>query len=461
MGKLPRRPNMTKRNCCVAWLALLLFFTTRGYSQEVQIPVDQEGKLEYIDAQLEQRLSLFPDYLNFQEARMFKVSDTLYVLEVYYRPQDALFKERMPLSADQVNDFRQKVSERLRQRAPQVTLDQSGRTRLIISNLALSLAYYGWAVPTALDTDNGKTAVALYMLTSGAGFFIPYSATRNNSVSGAAAKFSFYGGTRGIAHGITLAYLLDNEPSEQGTIGAGMLVSLVENVVGFSMAKSTNMGAGTAETIGVGGDFGIGLGLGAAHLANFFEEDNERAAAAATLLGTGIGLLGGSWMANSQHYTEGDAFTLCAAGFLGALVPLAAVDVAKPDDERVYSAASMIGGVVGLGLGQKLIRGKDFSKEQGNLIRFGELAGGLLGLGVAYLISSEGADNSLLYLTASSAGAATGFGLMYGAYAKKASSSFMGKIRIMPEGLLTLAMRDRMTNAGQAPLPWVQVIYEF
>ena len=121
----------------------------------------------------------------------------------------------------------------------------------------------------------------------------------------------------------------------------------------------------------------------------------------------------------------------------------------------------MVGAIVGLGLGQKLVRGKDFTKEQGNLIRFSELAGGLLGLGVAYLISSEDSDNSLLYLSASSIGAAAGFGLMYSSYAPKAASSFMGKIRIVPEGLLSFAMGDKLARAGRMPIPLVRLAYEF
>ncbi len=266
----------------IIFVFLFNLYLELANAQEIQIPIDEEGKIEYIDSKLEQKLNLFTEYVNFREARLFQISNSLFVLEIYYRPQEKLFKKRLQFSLEEVSSFQQKVTARIKQQAPQAALDQSGRTKLIIGNMALSLGYYGWALPVALDFDgDGKLAVGLYMLTSSAGFFLPFSATKNIPVTNAASNLSFYGGTRGIVHGITLAYLFSKRPSDKSIIGAGMLVSIPEAISGFVIASRSNMSAGTAEVIGVGGDFGIGLGLGAAHLANFYE-DNEQSAAAVT-----------------------------------------------------------------------------------------------------------------------------------------------------------------------------------
>ena len=455
---------MKKKTLFVFIMLLFICLTEISNAQEVQISIDEEGKIEYIDSKLKQKLELFTEYSNFREARLFQISDTSFVLEIYYRPQETLLKARLSFSAEEVKNFQRKVTERIKQRKPQVVLDQEGRTKLIGGTMALSLGYYGWAVPAALDVDDAKLAVALFMLTSGAGFYIPLSATRNIPVTDASTTLSLYGGTRGIVHGISLANLLSKKPSERGVIASGMIVSIAETFAGFHIVNRSNMSAGTTETIGVGGDFGIGMGLGTAHLANFFDDDKEQGVAGCILLGSGLGLLGGKLLADHHPYTRGDTYVLSATGLLGAYIPLAVVDISGTENEKAYTTSSMLGAFIGLGLGHKLVQGKDFTTGQGNLIRLSELAGGLLGLGVAYLVSSEEEDNSVLYLTSSSIGAAGGFWIMYRSYAQSARTSDKGSslnINIKPEGLFALAMGKRISFARETPLPLLTLNFRF
>ena len=456
---------MKKKTLFVFIVLLFICLTEISSAQEVQIQIDEEGKIEYIDSKLEHKLGLFTEYSNFREARLFQISDTSFVLEISYQPQENLLKVRLPFSAEEAKNFQRKVTERIKQKKPQVLLDQKRRTKLIVGTMVLSLGYYGWAVPAALDVDDEKLALALYMLTSGAGFYIPFYLTRNIPVTDAAATLSFYGGTRGIVHGMSLANLFSKKPSGQGLIASGMFVSIVEAFAGFHIANRSNMSAGTTETIGVGGDFGIGLGLGAAHLANFFDDDQGQAVAGSVLLGSAVGLLGGKLLSNHQLYTRGDSYVLGAAGLLGAYIPLAVVDISGTENEKAYTAASMIGAIVGLGLGHNLlVRGKNFTTGQGNLIRLGELAGGLLGLGVASLVSSEDDNNSTLYLTSSSIGAAGGFWLIYRSYAQSARTSNKDSslnINIKPEGLIALAMDKVISPAQEIPLPLLTLTYRF
>ncbi len=445
-------------------MLLFICFTEICNAQEIQIPIDEEGKIEYIDSKLEQRLGLFAEYNKFREARLFQISDTSFVLEIFYQPQEKLLKVRLLFSVEDTKNFQRKVTERIKQKEPQVVINQEGRTKLIVGTMVLSLGYYGWAVPGALDVDDGKLAVTLYMLTSGAGFYIPLFVTSNIPVTDAAATLSLYGGTRGIVHGISLSNLFSKEPSGQGIIASGMLVSIIEVLAGFNIANKLNISAGTAETIGVGGDFGLGLGLGTAHLANFLENDNDQAVAGSVLLGSGIGLLGGKLIADHQPYTRGDSYVLSAAGLLGAYIPIAVVDISGTENEKAYTASSMLGAVVGLGLGHKLVQEKDFTTGQGNLIRLSGLAGGLIGLGIAYLVSSEDDDNTTLYLTSSSIGAAVGFSLMYRSYAQSARTSEKGSswdINIIPEGLFALAMGKRINPAKDTNLPLLTFNFRF
>lgn len=439
-------------------IGLVCLFVMVAGAQEIQIPFDLAGTITDLDRELEQQLNIFPEYKTFQYARLFQLMDSTFVLEIYYLPKQTLTKDRIPLSVESLTELRSRVTETLHAQRSQV-LNQEGRTKFLAGTMTLALGYYGWAVPFSLQVNNGKLALAMYMLTSGAGFYIPYSATQNYPVSDAAATFGLYGATRGILHGWMLANLITNAPSDEGGVATGMLTSVAETVYGFKRAITSRMTAGTAETIGTCGDFGIGLGAGMAHLAGFFNDDNSQAAAGTLLLGTGIGFASGHWLARQQDYTRGDAFVLSASGLLGAYFPLFLVDMIKPDNEKAYTLASVIGGVTGLGMGNLLVQGRDFSTAQGNYIRLSEIAGGLLGLGLAYLISSEENDNSTLYLTSSAAGATTGFWLMYRANARKAFVSRKGfsmNLQVMPQALVT----GRVCG-GHKPMPFLNLSMQF
>jgi hypothetical protein len=231
-----------------------LVFTQPAKAQESQVHIDREGKLDVIDSDLEKKLALFSDYKNFREARLYQLTDTSFVIEIFYQPDDRPLKIRLPLSETETMAFREKVSKRIGEQAPQAILDQDGRTKLILTSTILSLGYYGWAVPTVFEVNDGKTFLALYMLTSGAGFFIPLTLTDNIPVTDAAASLYFYGATRGIVHGIYLNRLLVGEEStSNGLITFGMLGSIAEAIAGFSIASNSMMKPGTASTIGVGG----------------------------------------------------------------------------------------------------------------------------------------------------------------------------------------------------------------
>ena len=455
---------MINKTILCLFLLLSLALTASSLAQEAQVPMDEEGKLDYIDSKLEQQLGLFTQYQNFQEARLFQVSDTSFVLEISYQPGEQLLKERLPLSANETFEFRRKVTERIKHEKPEVVLDQEGRSKLIAGSLALSMGYYGWAVPVMFDLQDGKTISALYMLISGAGFFIPLTATRHKRVTDGEATFSLYGGTRGIVHGIfTYGLISGKDASEREAVGAGMVGSLAEAITFFALANKSNMRPGKAEVIGIGGDFGLGLGLGTAHLANFFDDDKERSLCASIVLGSGAGLLAGKFLADRQPYTRGDAYVLRGAGMLGAYLPVAAVDLAKPKDDKTYTSAAMAGAVVGLGVGHFLVRGKDFTTGQGKLLNLGELAGGLVGLGVAHLVSSDEHDRSL-YLVSSAVGATAGFWLLYWSFAEDARTqekSTSWNIRFAPEGLFAYALSKRFKQYSELAIPIGKFEYRF
>ena len=445
-----------------AFFLFLLLYPTSTRAQEVQVPLDHEGKIDIIDADLEKKLGLFPTYQVFRGARLYQISDTLYVLEITYEAADRTLKARLPLTASAVKDLRDKVSLRVTERAPEATLNHEGRTWMTIGSTTLSLGFYGWAVPVVLEVDDGKIAVALYMLTSGAGFFIPLGMTSSIDVTDAHAILYVYGGTRGIIHGVFLNdLLLGEDATAKGAITFGMLGSIGESIAGFSAGSS--MSAGKASALGVYGDFGLGLALGTCSLLEFFDDGQERAVAATVLVGSAGGLIAGDLLTNRQPYTRGDAFILEGAGLLGAYLPIAALDLFDVEAGKTYTAVSMAGSVAGLALAhQSLVRGKDFSTGEGILVQLGTVGGALVGAGIAYLLSSDRGDETL-FLTSSAIGALGGFAYTYGQFSRKAEIREAGSswnFNVFPAGLLTSSFAKR-PSGWLSRVPFLSVQYRF
>jgi hypothetical protein len=446
----------------------LLFTCTlsqRLSAQEVQVPVDKEGKIEYIDAELEQKLGLFTQYSHFLEARLYQVSDSTFVLEISQQPDRKIVKNRINYNSRQVEEFRASVSERIKIKSPQTVLDQDGRTKLIVSSTTTSLGFYSWAVPSILDVNDDKSYVGLYMLVSGAGFYIPFTVTSDIPVTDAAATMFIYGQTRGIAHGIFLNRLFSGDNvSDKSSYTFGMLGSIGESIGLYSLANSRNMNAGNAEAIGICGDFGIGFGLGVGVLGDmYYDGGRQRSLMASLLLSSLGGMYAGNLLSGDGSYTRGDAYVMRTAGLLGAYTSTTLLYMIDVEEGKSYAAAAMIAGAAGIYGGDLLVRDKNFSTGQGTLMSLSSLTGGLVGLGIAFLISSDD-SNGKLYLALSNLGAIGGFYYLYNMYAPEAqtaTSTTGWNFHVYPEGLTTLVAKKSFGNSAQYPMPLMSVQYTF
>jgi hypothetical protein len=441
-------------------LIISLIFSGLSFAQEVQVSLDVEGKIDVITSKLEKKLLLFPEYSHFKSAHLFQLPDSSFVLEIAYKDAGKKLKARLPLSQTDVDAFRLKVSERIKTKSPKVLLDQEGRKELIGGSVLLSLGYYGWALPAVLNVQEGKTALALYMLTGAAGFYLPLKLTENMPVTDASATLFNHAGTRGIIHGVALAGLIDETPDYRSVLASGVVLSIAEAIYGFNAANTYNMHAGTAEVIGAGGDFGLGFGVATAYLLDI----KQRGANASMLIGSGLGYWAGKLESGNQYYTRGDAYVLRSAGMLGAYLPLAFVDLSGTDNNKIYIGASMVGAALGLHYGRVFVEEKDFSTLQGYLIGLGEVAGGLFGAGLAYLVSSENNDNSSLFLTSSAIGATGGFWLMYNYFSPRAGSTNQASawdFNINADGLIFMAMNKKSSSKLKYQPNLISINYRF
>jgi hypothetical protein len=393
-------------------MLVLCLFAASVHAQETLVPFDSAGRVERLDRSLEDKLNLFPEFPRFVEAALFRLPDSSYVLEIMYDDSAGRLRARRPLTSDEASDLRWRVMQAIAERAPAVGLDQSGRKRFIAGNLALTLGYHGWAIPTALQAKE-SVAGGLYLVTAAAGYFIPLLATEHASVSRGTASLGLYGGSRGIAHGIMLGLVAGAEHNGPLLVGAGVLASIAEEVVAVNIARHANLSDGDAVAIGVLGDFGAGIGVGMADVSGAFDSDHAAAAGGWVLAGSAAGLATGGLLARNMDYTRGDAYVVRAAGALGALVTVTLTTYGDPKDDRVYSSTAIAGAVGGLALGHVLIRDHDFSSDQGALITLGEVSGGLLGIGLVTLAVGDHGAESSTYWTGTMLGAAGGFTFSY------------------------------------------------
>lgn len=416
-------------------LTLLGFALARAEEgRELQVPLNAEGSLEIIDRRLEQDLHLFSGYSGFREARLFQVADTLYALEIYCRPTGRLFKYRRLLSAGQVETLRQEVTALLSLR-PSALQDQSGRTRFLIQTFLFSYGFYSWAIPVALDLE-GRSAQITGLLVGSAGFFTPFAITSRTPVSEASASLSGLGGLTGMAQGIALSeLLLGKESSPRTRLGLATAGSLADLASGFGLAWRWRLDAGTAEVIGWGGIYGLLMGVGATHVAFGVEDEHQRLAAAAALAGSGLGCGAGYALARQDAYTRGDADLLVLSGILGAHTGLALARFSDSENSRLYTGALMAGSILGLGVGQGLLRERDFSLNQSRIVLLSTVGGYLLG-GATSLILEADSDQARLSLTL--LGGLGGSWLTYRTFAGEAREEAVTArwdIRLHPEAL--------------------------
>lgn len=445
------------------WTFLFITLTLKLIGQtEIQVSPDADGKLDIITADQENRLNLFAEYENFKEARCFKLNDTSYVIEIMYEEDGDVKRAKKYYTAEAFFAFRNEVSSVILQNAPETILNQEGRSRLLTASTTVGLTYYGWALPTGLNVEDGKLYLGMYMLTAGTSFFLPYAITRKQTVSPSQADLFIYGQTRGILHGNLINLALMEDPDQTFGSFLGLSASITEGVVGYHWARKEKMSRGDALTIGLYGDFGMGIFAASSYTFGLLDDDGIRRLSASTLLGAAAGLTLGNYMQNRYSYTVGDIYMQRSLGFLGAYVPVAIALIAETEDAKVVTGLAAAGSIGGLALGHHIAENNDYTASQGRLIALGQIAGGLLGLGTGYLISSDNSDSYKVLLTGSVIGSIGGFALMNKVFTnrkvkgkdKKQAFNFS----LNPQGFIGLSQKEYLSDPRMAaPMVYASV----
>ena len=488
-----------KSFCTSASVIVISLLVLPLQAQEKQVPFFPEQEIMSIDRSYAKKMSFFTEYEDFVEARLFLTPENTYALEIFYEQNDSLYKNRQILTLQEKNRY---LDELLRQYAATLNentgstqaegdsippdirvLNQSGRTAMLVMNTIAGLGYYGYALPLTFQVEDEKAFVGLYMLAAGASFYVPYRITQRKDVSLAQASLNFYGISRGVMHGFFLGELLSSYPSIEDfytgdpyaqedvwndpefiqaqkdlekaedrrmstMFGMGMAGSIAGGIAGYQLADRWEYDGGSTSIFQMWGDVGTISGLLLSDVFDFYDNPELNAAFGTVMATSFLGMTGGKFAGDTRNYTLGDAIVYRSSILMGTLPLITLVDYFNPEDETAYTVAGLAGMAAGGVLGWRATLDKDFDTNDGVFIALGELAGGLLGLGIGYLVAPD-AESEVL-LTTATLGALGGYGLMYKSLSKNAiklGSQVDLDLHLNPMGLLMNQMEQPFTPA--------------
>jgi hypothetical protein len=415
----------TNGACFFLLAVALLLAAPAAQAQEVQVAFDEAGEVTVIDAELRERLGLFPEVDGFEEARLFRQGEGVHELVIRYAEGGRSLRERRALSAEEVEALRRRVRRaRGAGGAPpdRRTRPADGRYRFLAATTLLG-ATEGTLFAVAAGGEDEDVLTAAPLLGATAGFFVPLLLTREARVTEAEATLTGYGGGQGFAHGVALSALFAGEDFDGRGAAAltGVLVG-AEAAGGLLFARRRGLRGGTAEATAIGGSFGTGLGVAAGFLAIGSDgEAVQRVVPLASIVGSAAGAYGGHRLGRAAGYTQGDARVFGTAGVVGTQLATAALVVAdrNPDDDaRTASGTILAGALGGLALGHGMVKDRDFREAQGSIISLGAYAGSLAGGAVGTIADVE-EDTGLLF---SALGAVGGFAGTYFTYRGEAQA---------------------------------------
>lgn len=451
---------MIKRSITVLIVGLLAQMLS---AQDVQVPFDSAGTIMVITQELDATLGLFYDVPGFSEARLFRSQDSTYSLEITSIVNKAYSRSRRSMSARDGNAYIALVNARLRERAPSMTIDQSGRTALLTGTALWSLFYYGIAINEVIYArqDWPAGAAATPFLLSGVSTGALALITSKAPVTQGASSLALGGMFQGTLHGWLLTALIqgDNTNSQLG-FGLSLASSVVEGVIGYTVASNTKMTEGEAGVINTAAFYGMVAGGMTSAVVSGLDVDagtGVRLLGGLGLAGAAGGVLVGNYMSQQQHYTGGDASILATTAALGATLPLCALAAAQPSviNIRVASGVMLAGTVLGMWAGDRLVLGKDFRGSQATIATLATVGGALLGMGIGLAVQEPRVGYAASWICA-----AGGFAYAYTVYADEASALHLhGDLRLNINGA-GVAMAALKTNLPLT-MPVASLSYRF
>ncbi|HET7458064.1 MAG TPA: hypothetical protein VFJ74_10440 [Gemmatimonadaceae bacterium] len=407
-----RRPLAFLAALALASTAAPAIVSTPAAAQVVETPVafDSAGRVTALTPGAAARLELRPPAWrvtgDFTDARLFRLSDSAYVMVVTRRngavERYSLTREdRDYLLAKTANlppGFESAVTGAVTGGVGRAARAVGAATRssaFIRDQSILGVVAYGPSFAAAV-TNNDAARVATWLIVAGGTFFGASEIARDYTIAPAQTTLSTHGGLHGALGGGALAYALG---AGHDGVAAGAFVGGIGGAAG-GLVAGRRLTVGQARAAGFGADVTALASLGALGLAGAFDSDNVPPRARAAII-AGAGLVGyplGARYASSSTFnvTPGDVSVLAVTTTLGtALGGAFVVDRDHPSD-RTVALALTTGGIAGLAVGDHFfVRRFDHSDGDAGLLSLGAGAGALIGLGTSVLLDRSGKRGAL------------------------------------------------------------------
>jgi len=357
-------------------------------AQETAVPWDSAGRIYVLNQDLESQVELFRSTPGFLEARIFKIADNMYVLEVYSVSEGKQSRSRNEMTQTQLDDLLNKFRERVLLNAPSIGLDQRGRSALLWGSTLWSLFYYAPMITVAIGSEESNITTALpFLIAPVLGYVIPSALTANSDVTDGSASLALGGMFQGAIHGWAVAGVIQGENLDQ-QVGAALSVGvgIAESVAGFLIAKDNNLHEGQTGPINTTMFYGAAVGVFSGLLAGSDEngvEMSTRVAGAVGLVGAAGGAVIGTMLGNTGRYSPGDGGIYATMGALGATFPLAILALVDLPDPRYFFGAAILTTAGGLFIGDRIASLGDFKSSLIPVLS--TLGGGVFGLGIGIL----------------------------------------------------------------------------
>ena len=362
--------------------------------RETPVPFDSAGRVRTLTPALVARFDLRPPAWpvagEFTEARLLRSSDSTHVLSVERQDRTV---ERYSLTPDNVAALRFAIDAAMARSGQTVSedghdaLSQPARGAFVRNQMLLTWLVYGPSL--AAISQDAKAGTALYLLATGASYFVTTGISRKMVVTRAQNHLSSDGAFRGwgVAAGLTRAFAGGDADSRTYAI-SGLAGSLGGAVIGFQRgARLTDSEAQASASVS---NLGAGLALGLLGTSGLADEDDEgRAVSAAMVAGGLLGYAVGPEYPRRARYTvtRGDIQVTEVGSILGAAIGLTPFvrDNADNSVELLFgiATAGMLGGTY---IAERAwARKYNHSSWDAGQTRLGALAGILMGSAVTVL----------------------------------------------------------------------------
>ena len=386
---------------------------------ETPIPFDSAQRVLAVTPIVAARFHLTPPAWpvqgEYREARLYTVDPGGGFVLVVQRPTGAL--ERLVLDDNRRAALRSAVDAGMASVGrPTVDVAADVVSEPAGSAFARHQTFLGATVygPLAASLAEESGAAGLYLIVTGASFFISYSAAQSTPFTRAQSDLA---GNLGLAvggGGALLAYSATGN-GDKGVRAIALGSALVGTIAGANLGRTLSDAEAHAATLGIEAAAATALTV-----TNFAGASGRTSAASVALAGA-LGYPIGVRYPRRASYTvtAGDVDATSTSALVGVLVGASALgSIDSPSDKQIaaYLGAGYIGGLV---MGDVLFaRLFDLTRSQANILDVGAFAGALIGAALPVAAKS---DNATYVFGSAAAGAAIGMGLLAGSFPQGAS----------------------------------------